>query len=76
MITILIWLGSGFAFAIGFFLGAFAMRWLNREDSLRHAESKRYYKLTGDLLAERNHILHRTNELLGELCVNTQKNLN
>ena len=60
METILIWLGSGFAFAVGVVFGAFLMRSVlkNRSDSTdRQTE---LMQASADLLKERNDIGRET----------------
>ena len=59
-LTILIWLGSGFAFAVGVCLGAFLMRlvWRDRGKAERNLDD------ANDLLRKRNEIGERQAEAL------------
>jgi uncharacterized membrane-anchored protein YhcB (DUF1043 family) len=63
-LTILIWLGSGFAFAVGVCLGAFLMRLVWRD----RGKAERNLADANDLLRKRNEIGERQAEALETLA--------
>lgn len=65
--TFLLWLGSGFAFAVGVFIGAYLMRWLTRKDTKRDIAYQQHIQNTETLLKRRNHMLEAQNLILTDI---------
>lgn len=73
MLTVIIWLGSGFAFVVGVFVGAVMLRWMRRSDDDATARVLEHYSRSESLMIERNDIERACVDAIQRLATAAEK---